>query len=158
MYTPVAAKIIVAAKENGASTGDKLLVDAIMWQIQKLELNLNNIRLVPIPSSKRSIRNRGRSFILDIVQQISRQTGIPVLDCLDLTGKTIDQSRLNRQQRQDNMKGAISMKAVARGELLLIDDVITTGATLKEASRALNSQGFHAQISAITACVAQPLR
>jgi len=158
MYTPVAAKIIVAAKENGASTGDKLLVDAIMWQIQKLELNLNNIRLVPIPSSKRSIRNRGRSFILDIVQQISRQTGIPVLDCLDLTGKTIDQSRLNRQQRQDNMKGAISMKAVARGELLLIDDVITTGATLKEAARALNSQGFHAQISAITACVAQPLR
>ena len=157
-YTPVAAKIIMAAKENGASSADKLLVDAIMWQIQKQEFNLNNIRLVPIPSSKRSIRNRGRSFIIDIVQQISRQTGIPVLDCLDLTGKTIDQSRLNRQQRLQNMKGAISMKAVARGELLLIDDVITTGATLKEAARALNSQGFHAQISAITACVAQPLR
>ena len=158
MYTPVAAKIIMAAKENGASSADKLLVDAIMWQIRKQEFNLNSIRLVPIPSSKRSIRNRGRSFIIDIVQQISRQTGIPVLDCLDLTGKTIDQSRLNRQQRLQNMKGAISMKAVARGELLLIDDVITTGATLKEAARALNSQGFHAQISAITACVAQPLR
>ena len=52
----------------------------------------------------------------------------------------------------------MSMKAVARGELILIDDVTTTGATLKEAARALNSQGFYAQISAITACVAQPLR
>ena len=158
LYTPVAAKIILAAKENGAASADNMLIDAIMWQIQNLEFNLNNIRLVPIPSSKRSIRNRGRSFIIDIAQQISRQTGIPVLDCLNLTGRTIDQSRLNRKQRLENMKGAISMKAVARGELLLIDDVITTGATLKEAARALNSQGFHAQISAITACVAQPLR
>jgi predicted amidophosphoribosyltransferase len=158
LYTPVAAKIILAAKENGSSSADKLLMEAIMWQLQNLDFNLNNIRLVPIPSSKRSIRNRGRSFIIDIVQQISQQTGIPVLDCLSLTGKTIYQSRLNRKQRLENMKGAISMKAVARGELLLIDDVITTGATLKEAARALNSQGFYAQISAITACVAQPLR
>jgi predicted amidophosphoribosyltransferase len=158
LYTPVAAKIILAAKENGAASADNLLIDAIMWQIQNLQINFNNIRLVPIPSSKRSIRNRGRSFVIDIAQQISQQTGIPVLDCLNLTGKTIDQSRLNRKQRLENMKGAISMKAVARGELLLIDDVITTGATLKEAARALNSQGFHAQISAITACVAQPLR
>ena len=157
-YTPVAASIILAAKENGDSTADQLLIDAIVWQIKNLEFDLNKIRLVPIPSSKRSIRNRGRSFIIDIVQQISRQTGIPMLDCLTLTGKTIDQSRLNRQQRLQNMKGAFSMKAMARGELLLIDDVITTGATLKEAARALNSQGFHAQISAITACVAQPLR
>jgi predicted amidophosphoribosyltransferase len=56
------------------------------------------------------------------------------------------------------MQGSISMKAMARGDLLLVDDVITTGATLKEAARAIYSQGFHAQISAITACVAQPLR
>ena len=157
-YTPVAASVILAAKENGDSTADKLLIDAIVWQIENLELDFNKIRLVPIPSSKRSIRNRGRSFIVNIVEQISQQTGIPMLDCLTLTGKTIDQSRLNRQQRLQNMKGAFSMKAMARGELLLIDDVITTGATLKEAARALNSQGFHAQISAITACVAQPLR
>ena len=96
--------------------------------------------------------------MVEIVKQISRQMGIPMLDCLEVTGRTTDQTGLNRQQRLQNMKGSMSMKAVARGELILIDDVITTGATLKEAARALNSQGFHAQISAITACVAQPLR
>ena len=96
--------------------------------------------------------------MIDIVRQITQQTGIPMLDCLDLTGKTLDQSGLNRRQRLQNMQGALSIKSVARGELLLVDDVITTGATLKEAARALNSQGIHAQISAITACVAQPLR
>lgn len=158
LYTPVAAKIILAAKENGTLTADQLLIQAIKEQIKNTEFNLSRIRLVPIPSSKRSIRNRGRSFMVDIVKEISKETGIPMLDCLVLTGRTADQSGLNRNQRLQNMKGAISMKAVARGELILIDDVITTGATLKEAVRALNSQGFHAQISAITACVAQPLR
>lgn len=158
LYTPVAAKIILASKEKGTSTADQLLIEAIMGQIQTTTRNLNHIRLVPIPSSKRSSRSRGRSFMVEIVQQISRQMGIPMLDCLEVIGKTTDQTGLNRQERSQNMKGSMSMKAVARGELILIDDVITTGATLKEAARALNSQGFHAQISAITACVAQPLR
>lgn len=158
LYTPVAAKIILAAKENGTAAADQLLIQAIMGQIQSTAPDLQHIRLVPIPSTKRSSRTRGRSFMVDIVQQISSQLGIPMLDCLELPGKTIDQTGLNRQQRLENMKGSMSMKAVARGELILIDDVITTGATLKEAARALNSQGFYAQISAITACVAQPLR
>ena len=158
LYTPVAAKIILAAKENGTSTADQLLIQTITRQIQKSTVDRNHIRLVPIPSSKRSSRIRGRSFMVDIVRQISNQTGIAMLDCLALTGKTTDQTGLNRQQRLENMKGSMSIKAVARGELILIDDVITTGATLKEAARALNSQGFYAQISAITACVAQPLR
>ena len=158
LYTPVAAKIILAAKENGTATADQLLIQTIMRQIQKTAVDLNHIRLVPIPSSKRSSRSRGRSFMVDIVQQISYQMGIPMLDCLELTGKTTDQTGLNRAQRLQNMKGSMSMKAMARGELILIDDVITTGATLKEAARALNSQGFYARISAITACVAQPLR
>jgi predicted amidophosphoribosyltransferase len=158
LYTPVAAKIILASKENGTATADQLLIQAIMGQIQTTAVDLQRIRLVPIPSSKRSIRSRGRSFMADIVRQISFQMGIPMLDCLELTGKTTDQTGLNRQQRLENMKGSMSMKTMARGELILIDDVITTGATLKEAARALNSQGFYAQISAITACVAQPLR
>jgi len=158
LYTPVAAKIILAAKESGSSVADQLLIQVIIGQIRKTTLDLNRIRLVPIPSSKRSVRSRGRNFMIDIVRQITQQTGIPMLDCLDLTGKTRDQSGLNRRQRLQNMQGALSIKSVARGELLLVDDVITTGATLKEAARALNSQGIHAQISAITACVAQPLR
>jgi len=158
LYTTVASKIILKSKENGISTADELLVQVLIGLIESSELNPNQIRMVPIPSNGHSIRRRGRNYMVEIVQQISRQTGIAVLDCLALTGKTRDQSGLNRKQRLENMQGSISMKAMARGELLLIDDVITTGATLKEAARAINSQGFHAQISAITACVAQPLR
>ena len=158
LYTPVASKIIMKSKEDGTSSADQLLIEALIGLLESSQLNLNQIRMVPIPSNRRSSRRRGRNFMVDIVRQISSQTGVAMLDCLALTGKTSDQSGLNRKQRLQNMQGSISMKAMARGELLLVDDVITTGATLKEAARAIYSQGFHAQISAITACVAQPLR
>ena len=47
---------------------------------------------------------------------------------------------------------------VRAGEkVILVDDVVTTGATLREAARALSGEGFHV-IGSVTACVAQPLR
>ncbi len=83
-------------------------------------------------------------------------------DCLTLSRMVSDQSGLSRIERLSNMKDAFALKAdaIVRGDLILIDDVVTTGATLREAARALNSQGFHAigSVSAVTACVAQPLR
>lgn len=115
---------------------------------------------MPIPSSRQSQRKRGRSFMVDITQVISQRTGIPMLDCLQISRKVQDQSGLNRVDRILNMEGAFRLKGYVRGDLILIDDVVTTGATLKEAARALNSQGIHAvsSVSAVTACVAQPLR
>jgi predicted amidophosphoribosyltransferase len=118
--------------------------------------------LVPVPSSKRSQRRRGRSFVVDLTKAISKHTGIAVNDCLQVSRRVSDQSGLTRIQRSSNMHGAFSVKpgAILRGDAIVIDDVVTTGATLREAARALNSQGFHAfgSVSAVTACVAQPLR
>ena len=118
--------------------------------------------LVPVPSSKQSQRRRGRSFIVDLTQTISQNTGIAMNDCLQVARRVSDQSGLTRGQRISNMRGAFSLMpgAILRGDLILIDDVVTTGATLKDAARALNSQGFHAfgSVSAVTACVSQPLR
>ncbi len=81
-------------------------------------------------------------------------------DCLRLSRKVSDQSGLHRQARITNMDGAFELKTPIRGEMILIDDVVTTGATLREAARALNSQGFAGlgSVSAVTAWVAQPLR
>jgi len=83
-----------------------------------------------------------------------------MLDCLQLSRRVLDQSGLHRDERATNLSGAFRITSLARGELILIDDVVTTGATLREALRAVNSQGFHAAgpVSAVTACVAQPLR
>jgi predicted amidophosphoribosyltransferase len=160
IYTPIASKIILAAKESGQRGADELIIQSIVHVLDKNKVDTNLARLVPIPSSKVSQRRRGRSFMVDLVSQISERTGIPMLDCLQLSRRVLDQSRLDRDQRAKNLDGAFSLSCHARGELILIDDVVTTGATLREAFRAVNSQGFQAigTVSAVTACVAQPLR
>ena len=162
MYTPTASKIILAAKENGLLGADELLIEAIMHVLSKARLDGGYFSIVPIPSSKQSQRRRGRSFVVDLTKTISKHTGIAVNDCLQLSRRVSDQSGLTRVQRSSNMQGAFSLKpgAILRGDAIVIDDVVTTGATLQEAARALNSQGFHAfaSVCAVTACVAQPLR
>ena len=160
LYTPTASTIILAAKESGLKRADELVIEAIVLALQRSKLDLTVSRLVPIPSSKSAQRRRGRSFIVDLVTQISHRTGIQMLDCLQLSRRVLDQSGLHRDERATNLAGAFRITSQARGELILIDDVVTTGATLREALRAVNSQGFHAAgpVSAVTACVAQPLR
>ena len=162
IYSPTASKVILAAKEKGLRSADELLISAIIHVLERAQVHESHFKLVPVPSSKASQRRRGRSFIVDLTSKISAHTGIAVNDCLVVSRKVADQSGLKKAQRLSNMHGAFSLKpgAVLRGDLILIDDVVTTGATLKEAARAINSQGFHAHgsVSAVTACVAQPLR
>jgi predicted amidophosphoribosyltransferase len=162
LYTPTASKILLAAKENSIQGAEDLLISAITHVLRKAKLDPRYVQLVPIPSSKSTHRRRGRSFMVEMTKRISQEINLPVNDCLHITRRVADQSGLTRDQRKSNLEGAFSVKpgAVLRGDLILIDDVVTTGATLSEAARALNSQGFHAlgTVSAVTACVAQPLR
>ena len=162
LYTPTASKIILAAKENGLQGADDLLITAIIHVLNNARLDRGYFTLVPIPSSKHSQRRRGRRFIVDLTKTISQTTGIGISDCLQVSRRVLDQSGLTKAQRISNMHGVFSLKSgvILRGDAILIDDVVTTGATLREAARALNSQGFLAfgSVSAVTACVAQPLR
>ena len=162
IYSPTASKIILAAKENGLQGADDLLIEAIIHVLNKARLDKAYFTLVPVPSSRQSQRGRGRSFIVDLTKTISKHTGIAVNDCLQVSRRVSDQSGLTRVERISNMQGAFSLRpgSILRGDAIVIDDVVTTGATLQEAARALNSQGFHAfgSVCAVTACVAQPLR
>jgi len=162
VYTDTASKIILAAKENGLKGADDLIISAIMHVLKQSRVNFSYLTLIPVPSSKYSQRKRGRSFIVDLTQQISDLSGISMRDCLYVSRRVSDQSGLTKKQRMLNVQGAFSLRkgTVLRGDVILIDDVVTTGATLREAARALNSQGSHpfGSVSAVTACVAQPLR
>jgi predicted amidophosphoribosyltransferase len=117
MYTPTASKIILAAKENGLQGADDLLIAAIVHVLSKARLDSGYFTLVPVPSSKRSQRRRGRSFVVDLTKAISKHTGIAVNDCLQVSRRVSDQSGLTRIQRSSNMHGAFSVKpgAILRG-------------------------------------------
>ena len=159
LYSPTASKILLSAKENGLMAADSLIIDSIVHVIARATLDHNNIRLIPIPSSNSAHRRRGRSFIVDIAKRVGAETSLPVSDSLEIIRKVRDQTGLQSKDRSKNMEGAFALKrgAFPRGDLILIDDVVTTGATLREAARALMSQGFNV-LASVTACVAQPLR
>ena len=134
-------------------------MESIIHVLSQADFSDLDIALVPIPSSLLSKRRRGRGFIIDIVGQIAQQTSLPVINALELARPVRDQSGLHSAQRAKNMNGAMRLRAgvIPRADLVLIDDVVTTGATLREAARALTAAGCHV-VGSVTACVAQPLR
>ncbi len=90
--------------------------------------------IVPVPLSRRRIRRRGYNQSLMLARGISAVTGIPVNT--RLLRRTVDnpsQTHRTRTERIDNVTGIFRAAAVERirgRHILLVDDVVTTGATL----------------------------
>lgn len=97
-----------------------------------------------IPASRSALRKRGFDHMKAIAQVFAQKLDLP---CLLLLKKddNKDQRALSKLQRKENMHGAFSpylSDTHSYKRLLLIDDVITTGATVNEATRCLKAQGF----------------
>jgi predicted amidophosphoribosyltransferase len=108
------------------------------------------VLLVPVPSSRRAVRARGhdpaRRIALAAAGEL-RRTGTParVLGVLRQRRAVADQSGLNSRQRLDNLAGALEVVAGGArlladgGRVVLVDDLMTTGASLTEAARAVRA-------------------
>jgi predicted amidophosphoribosyltransferase len=100
-----------------------------------------------------------------ITQSLAVKFEIPATPILGYSKKVKDQSGLNSEERWNNLNDSLVVKdrtlvGKVAGKVqgvLLVDDLVTTGATLLAAEKALNQAGILA-IGAVTACVAQPLR
>lgn len=98
--------------------------------------------LVPIPLAPRRLRTRGYNQSEVLARALARKWRIPVLpDLLVRTRETPTQTALTPGTRLANVAGAFDARRAARGALVLVDDVFTTGATLAEAARALEQAG-----------------
>ncbi|KGM53367.1 competence protein ComF [Lysobacter daejeonensis GH1-9] len=100
--------------------------------------------LVPVPLHRRRLRERGYNQAREIAAPLARQLGVPLRDgLLQRIRHTRPQSRLDAEGRQGNLDDAFAV--VARGPLpahvALVDDVMTTGATLHAAAWALREAG-----------------
>lgn len=102
---------------------------------------LQDAVLVPIPLALSRMKTRGFNQALDLAVEISRLTGITVLDGLKRICDTKPQASCSKQERLRNVKGSMdfvnsSSKKVKA--VILVDDIYTTGSTIKEAIRALS--------------------
>ncbi|MEY3355098.1 MAG: hypothetical protein RLZZ302_653, partial [Actinomycetota bacterium] len=81
LYSPVAKRIILSAKENGVKAADDLIIHALSHSLRLLLRDFEVGVLVPAPSRKSSNRKRGRDFLSEITHSIARSES---LDCMDL--------------------------------------------------------------------------
>lgn len=161
-YSSVAQRVILTAKEDGNLQAQDLIISTLVHVAQYFMSEVGSGVLVPIPSRKSAVRKRGRDFISDIAMDVAEHIDLDVEDLLLHNRHIRDQSRLNQRQRFENVDGAISLDnklliKVYRKPVILIDDLVTTGATLHSATRALQREGVRV-LGSITAAFAKAIR
>lgn len=100
--------------------------------------------LVPVPAHWRRRFWRGFDQAEVLARELSRRTGIPAVRALRRRRHTDPQAGLTRRQRRENIRGCFQTaapEAVRGRRVLLIDDVLTTGATVNAAAAALKQAG-----------------
>ncbi len=100
-------------------------------------------RVIPLPLARKRLAERGFNQSAVLAAQVSRQLGLPyaphgLLKIRD----TPPQAGLDREARLENVRGAFDCgESLAGQHIAVVDDVMTTGATLSEAAKVLKKAG-----------------
>lgn len=166
-YAPPVDRFIVAYKDRAMkSLGNVLagclavVVDEAIQQIESegwvgslgmVEL-LPEPVLVPMPSSKKALRERGFDQLGLLSTHTSRLCGLKSESLLTRIRSPADQLKSSKQGRWFSQAGSMTAKA-GHSRVILLDDVLTTGATIHEGTRALEKAGHHVLARACIAAV-----
>ena len=106
--------------------------------------------IVAVPMTRRRERERGYNQAALLARSLARRLDLPFNRCLLVRSKDRErQSKLARRARIENVRGAFTAKDVEGLSLLLVDDICTTGATLRACAAALRAGGA-ARVCAVT--------
>ena len=135
-YSGPAKALIWQLKLNGAQAAA-----GIMARRMAALLNNEEFVIVPVPTATGRARQRGYDQAKLLARELAKQTGLPYLDCLARHGQT-HQHGANRRERLQQLEDSFRVKRkVDDKHILLIDDVMTTGATLEAAAKVLAGAG-----------------
>lgn len=116
--------------------------------------------VVPMPTTAERLRGRGYNQATLLARSVARGLERPIVEALARTGAVASQTSLTPAERRENVRGAFRSVATAARRLdgahvILVDDVLTTGATAAEAATTLAGEGARS-VSLVTFARALP--
>lgn len=143
-YETVEQKLIHSFKEKGQTSLLAYLAKPLVPALVRLSQGVSHPLLVPIPSRGSNYLKRGFVPAKVFAQKLNSMAKRPATfaDLLSFNRSVADQSQLDVLSRSLNLKGSMSGdQALAGRSVILIDDIVTSGATILEGARAAVSAG-----------------
>lgn len=152
-------------KYTGDLTLRGALADALMLTLEEPRLaveDLSSWMLVPVPLHWQRELQRGFNQSWELCRELSLRTGIPAGQIMSRKRRTSTQAKLNRQERLENLRGVfflrrsfplpvLALPDIRGKNILLVDDVLTTGATAHECAKVLKREAGAEKVVVITA-------
>lgn len=139
------SKVLNAFKEDGQTRVAATLSAKMAPLLDNFALSNSGAKavvLVSVPSRSSSFVKRGFVPAQVLAKQLAKQSGLRAVAALRFFRRVDDQAGLAVAERQTNLVESMRAKFSLRGyRILIIDDIVTTGATILEARRALETAG-----------------
>lgn len=126
-----------------------ILADILFKYYKNIDVEkFQNAVLVPVPTTKRNIKERGYNNVFEVVKCFSKLSKINITDgFLIKTKNTKPQYKTDKNKRKTNIQGSFGVnlkkyKGLENKTLVIVDDIITTGSTLDEIIKTLQENGI----------------
>jgi ComF family protein len=144
-YRGPVKSLVRQLKYQGATVTQELVAQLLSAYLDHQEIFLPPGIVVPIPLHPSALNKRGFNQAEVIANVMTRQLQLPIITTvLSRVKNTASQTKLTKEQRQINMRGAFALdtsESVKGATFIVVDDVFTTGATLREAAKVLKRAG-----------------
>lgn len=148
-YDGVAKQLVLTLKLDNVADAAFSLADAMADAVREMQLPSGTVLTwVTMPDIRR--KKRGIDHGKCLCEAVASRVGLPVQQLLIRTGSVHTQRGLSREERLRNLTGTIAAREMIASPVLLIDDVLTTGATVSVCAEALLKAGAPA-VYALTA-------
>lgn len=139
-YAPPVDRLIHGAKYTGRLDWLAILGRRLAQGIAARAGAVDALVAVPLHHSR--LRERGYNQSLELARPLAKQLGLPLRDGLERLRATPPQATLTREERRRNVRAAFAARSPFTGlRVALVDDVMTSGATVDAAARCLRKAG-----------------
>lgn len=146
-YAGIMRRLIIDFKFKGKLSYGEIISEIMIEKL--LERNLSEVVLTFVPMHPRRERERGYNQSKILAETIGKELDLKCQEVFEKVKDTKFQVGLKKDQRQENLKNAFAVKK-APEEIIIVDDVITTGTTISELVKVSKAAG----IKKVTALIA----